>query len=123
VTVLLGSAMLAERSEYLGAAPYERSAARVGCANGFKAKTVKNRLGPLPSKLPQTRDRQFYPQSLEKGLQSERALLLAITKMYVQGVSTRRVKPIVEELARDEARKKSELGSRIRFHHTRIPPK
>jgi transposase-like protein len=52
----------------------------------------------LPLKVPQTRDCEFYPQSLEKGLRSERALLLSIAEMYVQGVSTRRVKRIVEEL-------------------------
>lgn len=98
VSVLLNAAMLSERSEYLGAAPYERSASRVGYANGFKDKTVKSRLGELPLRVPQTRDGAFYPQSLEKGLRSERALLLAIAEMYVQGVSTRRVKKIVEEL-------------------------
>jgi len=98
VTVLLNASMGAERSEYLGAAPYERSATRVGYANGFKDKTVKSRLGELPLRVPQTRDGEFYPQSLEKGLRSERALLLAIAEMYVQGVSTRRVKKIVEEL-------------------------
>jgi transposase-like protein len=98
VTVLLNTAMVAERSEYLGAAPYERSAGRIGYANGYKDKQLKTRLGTLPLKVPQTRDGQFYPQSLEKGLRSERALLLAIAEMYVQGVSTRRVKRIVEEL-------------------------
>ncbi len=98
VTVLLNSAMVAERSEYLGAAPYERSVQRVSYANGFKDKALKTRLGSLSLKVPQTRDSEFYPQSLEKGLRSERALLLAIAEMYVQGVSTRRVKKIVEEL-------------------------
>ena len=98
VTVLLNSAMVAERSEYLRAAPYERSAERTGYANGYKDKAMKTRLGTLPVKVPQTRDSEFYPQSLERGLRSERALLLAIAEMYVQGVSTRRVKRIVEEL-------------------------
>ena len=98
VTVLLNTAMVAERSEYLGARPYERSESRRGYANGFKGKTVKTRLGELPLRVPQTRDCEFYPQSLEKGLRSERALLLSIAEMYVQGVSTRRVKRIVEEL-------------------------
>ncbi len=98
VTVLLNTAMVAERVEYLGARPYERSDSRRSYANGFKDKTVKTRLGPLPLKVPQTRDCEFYPQSLEKGLRSERALLLSIAEMYVQGVSTRRVKKIVEEL-------------------------
>ena len=98
VTVLMNAAMVAERSEYLGARPYERSEDRRGYANGFKDKTVRSRLGELPLKVPQTRDSEFYPQSLEKGLRSERALLLSIAEMYVQGVSTRRVKKIVEEL-------------------------
>jgi transposase-like protein len=98
VTVLINSAMVAERSDYLGAAPYERSIGRIGYANGYKDKQLKTRLGTLPLKVPQTRDGHFYPQSLEKGLRSERALLLAIAEMYVQGVSTRRVKRIVEEL-------------------------
>lgn len=98
VTALMNSAMRAERSEYLGAAPYERCATRAGHANGYKDKTVKTRLGELPLSIPQTRDSSFYPRSLERGLRSERALLLSIAEMYVQGVSTRRVKNIVEEL-------------------------
>ena len=98
VTVLLNSAMVAERSEHLCAEPYERSAQRVGYANGYKDKFLKTRLGTLSLKVPQTRDSEFYPQSLSKGMRSERALLLAIAEMYVQGVSTRRVKKIVEEL-------------------------
>jgi transposase-like protein len=98
VTVLLNSAMASERSEYLRAAPYERSVERVGYANGVKDKTVKSRLGALSLKVPQARDGGFYAQSVEKGLRSERALLLSIAEMYVQGVSTRRVKKIVEEL-------------------------
>lgn len=102
VTVLLNSAMVAERSEHLRAAPYERSAERIGYANGYKDKAMKTRLGTLPLKVPQTRDSEFYPQSLERGLRSERALLLAIAEMYVQGVSTRRVKKIVEELCGTE---------------------
>ena len=40
----------------------------------------------------------FYPQSLEKGLRSERALKLAIAEMYVTGVSTRKVAQITQEL-------------------------
>ena len=98
VTVLLNSAIVAERSEYLNSAPYQRCTQRVSYANGFKDKTLKTRLGSLPLKVPQTRDSEFYPQSLEKGFRSERALLLAISEMYVPGASTRRVKKIVEEL-------------------------
>jgi len=95
VTVLLNSAMVAERSEHVGAGLYERSSARSDYANGYKDKAMKTRLGILPLKVPQTRDSEFYPQSLERGPRSERALLLAIAEMYVQGVSTRRVKKIL----------------------------
>ena len=98
VTVLMNSAMVAERTDYLGVEPYERSVNRVSYANGYKDKALKTRLGMLSLKVPQTRDSEFYPRSLERGLRSERALLLAIAEMYVQGVSTRRVKKIVEEL-------------------------
>lgn len=98
VTILINSSMLSEREAYLGAKPYERVADRRSYANGFKDKTVKSRLGELRLKVPQTRDCGFYPQSLEKGLCSERALMLAVAEMYIQGVSTRRVKAIVEEM-------------------------
>jgi len=98
VTVSLNSAMVAERSEYLGAAPYERSAQRTGYANCYNDKALKTRPGTLALNAPQSGGGESYPQSLERGLRSERDLLLAISEMYVQGVSTRRVKKIVEEL-------------------------
>ena len=98
MTILLNEAMKIERSRVLQASPWERTTQRMGYANGYKDKAMKTRLGTLPLKVPQTRDSEFYPQSLERGLRSERALLLAIAEMYVQGVSTRRVKKIVEEL-------------------------
>jgi putative transposase len=96
--ILLDTAMLIERERYLGAGPYERSEDRNGHANGFKHKTVQTRVGALELSVPQTRDSQFYPKSLEKGLRSERALKLSLAEMYVQGVSTRKVAKITEEL-------------------------
>ena len=98
VSVLINASMLSEREDYLQVKPYERSAERRSYANGFKSKTVKSRLGALRLQVPQTRDCNFYPQSLEKGLCSERALMVAVAEMYIQGVSTRRVKAIVEEM-------------------------
>ncbi len=96
--MLFNTAILLERERYLGAAPYERTEEREGYANGFKPKTVRTRLGALALSVPQTRDSQFYPKSLEKGLRSERALKLSLAEMYVQGVSTRKVAKITEEL-------------------------
>jgi len=71
--VLLNQAMQIERSKYLQAEHYERTEERMGHANGYKPKTVRTRI-------------------------SERALVAALAEMYVQGVSTRKVKAITEEL-------------------------
>ena len=94
--ILMNEAMKIERSEFLQAAPYQRSEERIGHVNGFKDKTVQRRVGALPLRVPQVRGLPadlvgFDPQSLEKGLRSERALKLAIAEMYVMGVSTRKV--------------------------------
>ena len=97
--LLVNEAMVVERSAVLGARPYERSEARLGHANGFKPKTLATRLGAIEFRVPQVRGEvDFYPSSLEKGVRSEQALKLALAEMYVQGVSTRKVSAIVEEL-------------------------
>ena len=98
LTILLNEAMKLQRAEALGAGPYERSENRKGHANGFKPKTVKSRLGQLTLSIPQTRDVEFYPTVLERGERSEKALKLAVAEMYVQGVSTRKVAAITQEL-------------------------
>jgi transposase-like protein len=90
--------MVVEREKYLGAATYERNEARRDYANGFKPKSVKTRVGELELAIPQVRGGGFYPSSLEKGLRSERALKLSLAEMYVQGVSTRKVAAITEQL-------------------------
>ena len=98
IRTVINAAMQIERQQHLQAAPYERSPERRGHANGYKAKTVTTRVGPVTFDVPQVRDGSFYPQALEKGLRSERALKLALAEMYVQGVSTRRVAAITEKL-------------------------
>lgn len=98
LVLLINEAMRMERARHLGAGPYERSEGRRGYANGFKPKTVRSRLGELKLAVPQVREGGFYPQSLEKGLRSERALKLALAEMYVTGVSTRKVARITETL-------------------------
>lgn len=98
LTILLNEAMKLERTRHLNASPYERSEERVDYANGFKDKTLKTQYGELHLKIPQTRHSDFYPQSLERGQRSERALKLALAEMYVQGVSTRKVTEITEQM-------------------------
>jgi len=95
---LLNELMKIERETVVGASHYERSEDRKGYCNGFKDKTLATRSGKLNLKVPQTRGIAFYPQCLERGERSERALKLAIAEMYFSGVSTRRVKHITEEL-------------------------
>lgn len=96
--MLLNAAMFLEREKFLGAAHYERNEQRRGRANGFKDKTVQTRSGELTVDIPQVREGGFYPSSLERGIRSERALKLALAEMYVQGVSTRKVSAVTEEL-------------------------
>jgi transposase-like protein len=98
IRILINEAMRLEREQHLGAGPYERSPERQGHANGYKPKTVKTRVGQIQFEVPQVRQGDFYPDALEKGLRSERALTLALAEMYVQGVSTRRVAAITEQL-------------------------
>lgn len=98
IQTLVNTAMQIERQKYLGAARYEHNPERSGHANGYKPKTVKTRLGALNFEVPQVREGGFYPQALEKGLRSERALTLTLAEMYVQGVSTRKVAAVVEQL-------------------------
>ena len=98
IRIIVNTAMQAERQHYLQAKPYERSPQRRGQANGFKPKTVKTRLGEITFAIPQVRQGDFYPQALEKGLRSERALTVTLAEMYVQGVSTRKVAAITEQL-------------------------
>lgn len=98
VRIMINTAMQIERQKHLGAQPHQRSPERKGHANGFKPKTVATRLGDITFALPQVREGGFYPQALEKGLRSERALTLALAEMYVQGVSTRKVAAITEQL-------------------------
>ena len=95
---LLNLLMLDERQTYLQAEPYQRTPARRDHANGFKAKTLKTRLGPLALRVPQVRKGPFYPSVLTKGLRSERAVWLTLAEMYVHGVSTRKVAALVEEV-------------------------
>ncbi len=98
IRILVNSAMQAERQKYLGAEPYERTQERQAHANGYKPKTVQTRVGEITFAVPQVREGGFYPEALEKGLRSERALTATLAEMYVQGVSTRKVAAITEHL-------------------------
>jgi transposase-like protein len=92
--------MLIERENYIGGDPCQRGVERNGHANGFKPRTFQTAVGALQLAVPQVRDSEtpFRTSLLEKGSRSDRALKSAIATLYVQGVSTRRVTKIMEEL-------------------------
>jgi len=99
IRLLVNEAIVRERSVALRAEPYQRSEGRLGHANGFKDKTLSTRVGRITFDVPQVRgELGFYPSALEKGIRSEQALKVALAEMYVQGVSTRKVSAIVEQL-------------------------
>ena len=96
--LLFNTAMKVEREQALKASSHERSEERLGYANVYKPKELQTRLGALELKIPQARGLKFYPQNIEKGTRSEKALKLAIAQMYIEGVSTRKLQNITEKL-------------------------
>lgn len=98
--LLLNAAMLIERTTHLNAQPHERSPERNGYANGYKPRSYQSSIGKLELQYPQVRDSDttFKTSLFEKGSRSDRALKVAIATMYIQGVSTRKVTKVMEEL-------------------------
>lgn len=100
MTRMYNLAMQFERELHLGASRYERVEERTGYANGYKPKTVNTIAGKLRLQIPQVRNSEipFYPKSLERGTRYDRALKLAIAEMYINGISTRKVQAIFEQI-------------------------
>ena len=88
----------AEMSEHIGAAPYERGEGRTGHRNGHKPRTLRTRVGTLNLLVPQDREGTFSTRLFSRYQRNEKALCLALMQMYVEGVSTRKVKEITEQL-------------------------
>lgn len=87
-----------EITAFLNAETYERTDKRKGYRNGYKPRTLKTRVGRIELMVPKDREGRFQTELFEKYQRNEKALTLAIMEMYVQGVSTRKVKKITEEL-------------------------
>ena len=95
VRAALQEMLEAERSEAVGAAKGERTSLRLGYRSGYYGRTLITRVGKRELRVPQGR---FSTELFERDQRSERALVAALAEMYVQGVSTRKVKAITEEL-------------------------
>jgi len=88
----------AEMTSFLGAESYQRNDVRRGWRNGYKPRTLKTRVGELELMVPKDRDGEFQTELFERYQRSEKAFVLALMQMYVEGVSTRKVSAITEAL-------------------------
>jgi transposase-like protein len=98
VRAVLQEVLEAEMTEAVGAARSERSEGRLGYRSGSYGRTLITRVGKLELRVPQDRDGRFSTELFERYQRCERALVATLAEMYVQGVSTRKVKAITEEL-------------------------
>lgn len=99
---VLQQVMEAEMDEALGAEKGERTSNRVGYRSGYYGRTLVTRVGKLELRVPQDRQGRFRTEIFERYQRSEKALVSALTEMYVRGVSTRKVKAVTEELCGHE---------------------
>ena len=96
---LFNLAMRIERERFLGADHYERTPERRGYANGIRPKKIDTPAGTVTLQVPKTADHDapFYPQALERGRRSCRAVMLAVAEMYVKGVSNRDAEAVMSK--------------------------
>jgi len=99
---LLQEVLEQEMSDAIGAAKSERTAGRQGYRSGYYPRQLVTRVGTMDLRVPQDRQGRFSTQLFERYQRSEKALVAALVEMYVQGVSTRKIKTITEELCGHE---------------------
>lgn len=87
-----------EMKQHLQAHLYQRTEKRRGYRNGYKPRRLKTRVGTLELLVPQDRDGQFQTELFDRYQRSEKALVASLMQMYIEGVSTRKVKDITEKL-------------------------
>jgi len=92
----------AEMEEAVGAQKSERTPERSGYRSGYYSRTLITRVGKIELRIPQDRQGRFRTEVFERYQRSEKALVAALAEMYVQGVSTRKVKAVTEELCGHE---------------------
>ena len=112
---LLQEVLETEMTDALGAAKGERTEGRHGYRSGYYPRRLVTRVGTMELRVPQDRQGRFSTQLFERYQRSEKALVAALVEMYVQGVSTRKIKTITEELCGHEfsASAISELNTKL----------
>ena len=102
VSATLQQTLEAEMDEALGAEKSERTPGRLGYRAGYYGRTLVTRVGKIELRVPQDRQGRFRTEVFERYQRSGKALVMAMMEMYLQGVSTRKVKAITEELCGHE---------------------
>lgn len=92
----------AQMTEIIGATHNERCDERSGYRAGYYPRTLVTRVGKIELRVPRDRSGKFSTELFERYQRSEKALVSALAEMYIQGVSTRKVKKITEELCGHE---------------------
>ena len=103
---VINAVLSKQASEQLNAEPYERSEDRLTYRNGYREREITTRVGTLTLRVPKFRDGTFSTELFNSYQRSEKALILSMMEMVVQGVSTRKVGEI-----RQSTRKKADAGS------------
>ena len=98
VEALVQAALESEMTEAIGAAKGERSETRLAYRSGYYSRSLVTRVGTLELRVPQDRMGRFSTELFERYQRSEKALVGSLAEMYVQGVSTRKVKAVTEAL-------------------------
>jgi putative transposase len=102
VQSIVQATLEAEMTEAIGAEKGERTETRLSYRSGYYRRSLVTRVGTLELRVPQDRAGRFSTALFERYQRSEKALVGALSEMYVQGVSTRKVKAITEELCGHE---------------------
>ena len=95
---ILNQALMEQSKEQLGAAPYERTEDRTAYRNGFREREMTTRIGTITLRIPRHRNGEFSTTMFERYQRSEQALVLAMIEMVINGVSTRKIEAVTQEL-------------------------
>lgn len=98
IVLVLNEFMEKERDDYLRTSPYERSDERRDYRNGYYVRDLMLSIGKITLKVPRTRNGEFSPSVFEKYARCDQALVLSMLEMVINGVSTRKITHIVEQL-------------------------
>ena len=95
---ILNQVLQAQATEQVAAGPYERREDRQDFRNGFYPRTLQTRIGTLTLQIPRLRNGKFSTEMFVRYQRSEQALMLSLMEMVIQGVSTRKITEVTQEL-------------------------